>query len=109
MSTEYTLQFNCLVKGESINIRIEDEIIVPNVELGINHIKITTPTNATNRTKIILYGEGYMVKDAILVQGEINQDLGYFEGLKSFGEETENGYKITILSDNYSFLWKEDK
>ena len=106
-SVEYTLQFNCLTKGEDIKIKIEDMIISPNVELGINHIKITTPSNITNRTTIIIYGKGYVIKDVILVEGEINQILGYFEGTQSLGEEVEGGYKITITSDNYSDKWKE--
>ena len=39
---------------------------------------------------------------------DLNQDLKYFEGIQGFGELQEDGsYKITIVSDNYSWLWKE--
>ena len=106
--TEYTIQFNCLIKNtDNIDIKIEDEVITSPLELGINRIKITT-SNVTKKTTIVLCGEGNAIKDVMLIQGEINQDLKYFKGIESFGELQEDGnYKITITSDNYNWLWKE--
>ena len=109
-STEYTIQFNCLakIKENNIRIKINEEVIETPTTLGINKVKITTPSNITDKTRIVLYGEGNIIKDVMLVKGDLNQDLKYFEGIQGFGELQEDGsYKITIVSDNYSWLWKE--
>jgi surface protein len=109
-STEYTIQFNCLakIKENNIGIKINEEVIETPITLGINRVKITTPSNITDKTRIALYGEGNIIKDVMLVKGDLNQDLKYFEGIQGLGELQEDGsYKITIVSDNYNWLWKE--
>jgi surface protein len=109
-STEYTIQFNCSakIKENNIKIKINEEVIETPVTLGINKVKITTPSNITDKTRIVLYGEGNIIKDVMLFKGDLNQDLEYFEGIQGFGGLQEDGsYKITIVSDNYSWLWKE--
>ena len=50
-------------------------------------------------------GSGYISYRLWLVEGEhLDSDIPYFEGMKSVGEDDENGHKIEILSRNKN-LW----
>lgn len=44
------------------------------------------------------------IKDIVLLEGEHNEDIDNFIGMKSVGQDDENGHKIEILSQNKNLL-----
>ena len=108
--TDYTMQFNCTKKGNKpITVNLcgtEKEVDVP---VGVNHISITTPSSLVN-SRLELGGDGNVVSDIMLFEGEINQYPNYFDSVQSVGNlqgdnyeigiSTNEGFSVTITSSN---------
>ena len=95
-NTEYTIQF------ESDNVGKIDYIYTNgattnennNVAKGLNKFTLTTP-NEVEYTAIVMSGIGFNASK-IVVTPKVDNDFGYFKGMKSVGECEDN--KIEILS-----------
>ena len=99
-NTEYTIQF------ESDNIGKIDRLHLGgtnsdtlNVTKGIN--KYTITTGELSSKSIIINGIGFNASK-IVVTPKVDNDFGYFKGMKSVGECEDN--KIEILSSNKNLL-----
>ena len=101
-NTEYTIQF------ESDNVGKIDYIYTNgattnennNVAKGLNKFTLTTP-NEVEYTAIVTSGIGFNASK-IVVTPKVDNNFGYFKGMKSVGECEDN--KIEILSQNKN-LW----
>lgn len=95
-NTDYTVQLKCNEKGNKpikINLCGKEKDI--DATIGGNHVNITT--NELNDNKLELSGEGNIVSEIIVVEGEMNQYPKYFNGVQSTGELQDDGtYKIDI-------------
>ena len=87
----------------------------PSVDIdksGFHKIKLENKGQAIDRLRIhqlgLVAGDGKVirVKDIMILEGDwTNKELPpYFEGMKSVGQDDENGHKIEILSRNKN-LW----
>lgn len=98
-NTDYTLQLKCNEKGNKpikINLCGKEKDI--DATIGVNHVNITT--NELNDNKLELSGEGNIVSEIIVVEGEMNQYPEYFNGVQSTGELQDDGtYKIGIKTN----------
>mgnify|MGYP001484036281 CR=1 FL=1 len=98
-STNYSIQF------ESDNNGIIDEIenngsIIKNLSIskGLNKIDFSTPSSI-GYNYINIAGIGFNMSK-VVVTPKVDEDFGYFKGMKSVGQDDENGNKIEILSQN---------
>lgn len=98
-NTDYTVQLKCNEKGNKpikINLCGREKDI--DATIGVNHVNITT--NELNDNKLELSGEGNIVSEIIVVEGEMNQYPKYFNGVQSTGELQDDGtYKIGIKTN----------
>lgn len=61
---------------------------------------ITTPSTLSHNT-LKLGGLGNKVKNVMLLKDTISNEVGYFEGIQSFGELQDDGrYKVEVIYDN---------
>lgn len=95
-NTEYTIQFEADNVG-TLNLHFSGGDKNNNsIIKGINKINITT----TNDTAYLQFsGIGFNMSN-IVVTPKVEQPFGYFKGMKSVGQDDENGNKIEILSQN---------
>jgi hypothetical protein len=95
-NTEYTIQFEADNVG-TLNLHFSGGDKNNNsIIKGINKINITT----TNDTAYLQFsGIGFNMSN-IVVTPKVDEDFGYFKGMKSVGQDDENGNKIEILSQN---------
>lgn len=102
-NTDYTLQLKCNKKGNKpikINLCGKEKDI--DATIGVNHINVTT--NELNDNSLELSGEGNIVSEIIVVEGEMNQYPSYFNGVQSTGELQDDGtYKIDVSTNNGGF------
>ena len=98
-NTDYTVQLKCNEKGNKpikINLCGKEKDI--DATIGVNHVNITT--NELNDNKLELSGEGNIVSEIIVVEGEMNQYPEYFNGVQSTGELQDDGtYRIGIKTN----------
>lgn len=83
-STSYTVQF---VSDNAITVDITlggKKLMAQSVIKGLNKITITTPETLTDN-KLIIDGVGANISEVVVTES-IDQDFGYFEGMKSVGE-----------------------
>lgn len=97
-NTEYTIQL------ESNNIGKIDRLHIGGVNndtldviKGIN--KYTITTGELSSKSIIINGIGFNASK-IVITPKVDGEFGYFKGMKSVGQDDENGHKIEILSSN---------
>ena len=117
-STTYTLIINVITNT------LKNKMLVGfgNLTTGIFTKTYTTPSDLsslTNNNLIILevnpmYHEidsGEIVASFMLLEGDwTNKEIPpYFEGMKSVGQDDENGHKIEILSRNDKLIINKDK
>lgn len=120
-NTEYTLIYNVIKRPSSsyylINNPNTNTVFSSSVKvshdspLGINKVKLVTVSDFTGRNILLRQqnstsrGEIH-VKDYMLLEGDwTNKEIpSYFEGMKSVGQDDENGHKIEILSKNKNIL-----
>lgn len=61
---------------------------------------ITTPSTLSHNT-LKLSGLGNKVKNVMLLKDTMSNEIGYFEGIQSFGELQDDGrYKVEVIYDN---------
>ena len=71
---------------------------------------LPTTINEPKNGKLMMYimGEqnGLKISDCMLLEGDwTNREIpSYFEGMKSVGQDNENGHKIEILSQNKNYI-----
>lgn len=101
-STQYKIQF------ESDNIGILNEIALGGQRIGLNvnivkGLNIITGSTGTNTgyNCLDMYGIGFNASK-IVVTPKVDNNFGYFKGMKSVGEC--EGNKIEILSNNKNLL-----
>ena len=100
VSTEYTIQF-ISDKATTADITLGGkQLLTQNITAGLNKINITTPVTLTDN-KLIISGVGAEIKQ-VVVTPKVDNDFGYFKGMKSVGECEDN--KIEILSRNKNIL-----
>lgn len=102
-NTDYTLQLKCNKKGNKpikINLCGKEKDI--DATIGVNHINVTT--NELNGNNLELSGEGNVVSEIIVIEGEMNQYPSYFDGIQNTGELQDDGtYKIDVSTNNGGF------
>ncbi len=98
-STEYTIQFESDNVGKIDYIYMTNKTVTENIDIikGINKINITTNTSFTSNWFTII-GIGFNASK-IVVTPKVDNNFGYFKGMKSVGEC--EGNKIEILSSKY--------
>ncbi len=101
-STDYTIQF------EADNVGIVDMLKLGrneknniNIVKGVNTFNISLSSETTDITYFTLRGIGFNASK-IVVTPKVDNDFGYFKGMKSVGEC--EGNKIEILSQNKNLL-----
>ena len=95
-NTEYTIQFEADNVG-TLNLHFSGGDKNNNsIIKGINKINITTTTDTAY---LQFSGIGFNMSN-IVVTPKVEQPFGYFKGMKSVGQDDENGNKIEILSQN---------
>ena len=106
-STDYTIQFESDNVGKIDYIYMTNKTVAENINVikGINKINITTNTSFTSNWFTII-GIGFNASK-IVVTPKVDNDFGYFKGMKSVGEC--EGNKIEILSQNKNLLPKISK
>lgn len=69
---------------------------------------ITTPSTLSHNT-LKLGGLGNKVKNVMLLKDTMSNQIGYFEGIQSFGELQDDGkYKVEVcLSENHNYPYEE--
>ena len=99
-NTDYTLQLKCNEKGDKpIKINLCGEEKDVDMPIGVNHINITT-SNELKNNKLELSGEGNVVSEIMVTEGEMNQYPSFFDDVQSVGELQDNGtYKIDIKTN----------
>lgn len=104
-STQYKIQF------ESDNIGILNEIALGGQRIGLNvnivkGLNIITGSTGTNTgyNCLDMYGIGFNASK-IVVTPKVDNNFGYFKGMKSVGECEDN--KIEILSQNKNLFTSE--
>lgn len=98
-NTDYTVQLKCNEKGNKpIKINLCGKEKDVDATIGVNHINITT--NELNDNNLKLSGEGNVVSEIIVVEGEMNQYPSYFDGVQNTGELQDDGtYRIGIKTN----------
>lgn len=100
-NTDYTVQLKCNEKGNKpIKINLCGKEKDVDATIGVNHVNITT--NELNDNRLELSGEGNIVSEIIVVEGEMNQYPKYFNGVQSVGVLENGKYRIDIKT-NESF------
>ena len=99
--TKYLIQF------ESDNTGVINKASLSGVEYqnysvkkGINRFSITTLSEITSN-ELILDGSGFNLFNLVVTE-DIGEEFDYFEGLKSVGQDDENGHRIEIEATNSS-------
>lgn len=101
-NTDYTLQLKCNKKGNKpikINLCGKEKDI--DATIGVNHINVTT--NELNDNNLELSGEGNVVSEIIVVEGEMNQYPEYFDGVQNTGELQDDGTYLIGIKTNEGF------
>ena len=103
-NTEYTIQFESDNNGilNALAINNYDTLSNLNIVKGINKFNITTSDTITVNY-LWTTGIGFNASK-IVVTPKVDGDFGYFKGMKSVGEDDENGHKIEILSQNKNLI-----
>ena len=96
-NTEYIIQFEADNIGK-LHYYIGGSYDDINVVKGVNKFNLTTK-DKINWLSLDLSGIGFNMSN-IVVTPKVNEDFGYFKGMKSVGQDDENGHKIEILSQN---------
>jgi hypothetical protein len=95
--TKYTLQFNSEFGG-TFELRLGTLELSINSLIGFNSRVITTTDNVGDG-RLLLYKNGVVLSDVMLIEGQYNEELPYFEGLLSVGKTfTDGTQKIVIES-----------
>ena len=101
-NTDYTIQFESDNIGK-LNSLYMNGALLSNIDVvkGLN--KITCTTLDKGYKTLDIDGIGFNASK-IVVTPKVDEDFGYFKGMKSVGEDDVNGNKIEILSQNKN-LW----
>lgn len=99
-NTEYTIQFESDSNGKLDALALNSSDVIGNLNIvkGINKFNITTSDKITINY-LWTTGIGFNASK-IVVTPKVDGDFGYFKGMKSVGQDDENGHKIEILSSN---------
>lgn len=99
-NTEYTIQFESDNTGilNALALNGYDTIGNLNIVKGINKFNITTKAEITTNY-LWTNGIGFNMSK-IVVTPKVDNDFGYFKGMKSVGQNDTDGHKIEILSRN---------
>lgn len=97
-NTDYTIQFESdnVGKLDKMSLGVNGYITEQNVSKGINKFNITTG-DSIGFGYLDIYGIGFNMSK-IVVTPKVDNNFGYFKGMKSVGECEDN--KIEILSQN---------
>lgn len=103
-NTEYTIQFESDNTGILYALAINEYDTLSNLNIvkGINKFNITTSDNIT-ANYLWTNGIGFNMSK-VVVTPKVEQPFGYFKGMKSVGQDDENGNKIEILSRNKNIV-----
>ena len=99
-STEYIIQFESDNNGKLDALALNSSDVIGNLNIvkGINKFNITTSDKITINY-LWTTGIGFNMSK-VVVTPKVDGDFGYFKGMKSVGQDDENGHKIEILSRN---------
>lgn len=99
-NTEYIIQFESDSNGKLDALALNSSDVIGNLNIvkGINKFNITTSDEITINY-LWTTGIGFNMSK-IVVTPKVEQPFGYFKGMKSVGQDDENGHKIEILSRN---------
>lgn len=100
-NTEYIIQFEADNIGE-FHYQLNGSYGDINVVKGINKFNLTTK-DTINWLNLDLSGIGFNMSK-VVVTPKVEQTFGYFKGMKSVGQDDENGNKIEILSRNKNIV-----
>ena len=103
-NTEYTVQFESDNTGILYALALNDynTLLNLNIVKGINNFNITT-SDKINANYLWTSGIGFNMSK-VVVTPKVEQTFGYFKGMKSVGQDDENGNKIEILSQNKNIV-----
>ena len=100
-STPYTVQF-VSDRATTADITLGGtSLLAQSIVAGLNRISITTPETLANN-KLVIDGTGAKISEVVVT--DTDREFGYFEGMKSVGQDDVNGHKIEILSQNKNLL-----
>lgn len=105
---DWTLNINCKKSNNADPLFIANRVKIKN---GRNKITMTTLATLPTLTEQRMYlditdktqrlaGRYLKISNLVLVENEEDNIIPYFEGMKSVGQDDENGHKIEILSKN---------
>ena len=100
-STDYTIQFESDNVGKLYFGRFHGDNTTSqniNVVKGLNKFTVST-VNSFSVSRVYMSGIGFNMSK-VVVTPKVEQTFGYFKGMKSVGQDDENGNKIEILSQN---------
>ena len=105
-STEYTVQFESDNIGKIDTVSLASEILHTNysVNKGINRFNIITPSEITS-TELVFDGIGFNLSNLVVTEAT-DKSFGYFEGIKSVGQDAENKHNIEIKSNSRNLFDK---
>ena len=103
-NTEYIIQFESDSNGKLDALALNSSDVIGNLNIvkGINKFNITTSDKITINY-LWTTGIGFNMSK-VVVTPKVEQTFGYFKGMKSVGQDDENGHKIEILSRNKNLL-----
>ena len=109
---DWTLDINCKKGNSADPLFIANRVKIKN---GRNKITMTTLATLPTLTDQRMYldiadkiqrlaGRYLKISNLVLVENEEDDIVPYFEGMKSVGQDDENGHKIEILSRNKNLI-----
>ena len=113
---DWTLDINCKKGNSADQLFIANRVKIKN---GRNKITMTTLATLPTLTDQRMYldiadkiqrlaGRYLKISNLVLVENEEDDIVPYFEGMKSVGQDDENGHKIEILSKNKNLFNPEE-
>ena len=113
---DWTLDINCKKGNSADPLFIANRVKIKN---GRNKITMTTLATLPTLTDQRMYldiadkiqrlaGRYLKISNLVLVENEEDDIVPYFEGMKSVGQDDENGHKIEILSKNKNLFNPEE-
>lgn len=102
-NTEYIIQFESNNSGKIDKLHLAGtNSDIFNVVKGVN--KYTLTTGELSSKSIVINGIGFNMSK-VVVTPKVDNDFGYFKGMKSVGQNDVDGHKIEILSRNKNLFY----
>ena len=96
--TKYTLQFHSEFGG-AFELRLGTLSLTINSVVGFNAREITTTDNVGD-SKLLIYNQGVVISNVMLIEGQYKEELPYFEGLISVGKMFPDGSQKVVIESS---------